>query len=88
MHLVHLCNILETDNSMRKDCSTKRAIFNGKLNSLQQEFHSVEPAVFVKILNIYAVRFYGSGLWDIFSADCDRFYKAWNVRSRIFFKLD
>ena len=86
--LKHLGNILEVDNSMKKDCSTKRAKFVGKLNSLQQEFHFVKPDILVKILNIYAVSFYGSGLWNIFSADCDRFYKAWNVCIRIFFNLD
>ena len=86
--LKHLGNILETDNSMKKDCSLKRSKFIGKLSSLQQEFHSVAPHVFVKILNIYAVSFYGSGLWDVYSGDCDRFYKAWNVCMRIVFKLD
>ena len=86
--LKHLGNILEVDNSMKKDCSTKRANFVGKLNSLQQEFHFVKPDILVKILNIYAVSFYGSALWDIFSADCDRFYKAWNVCIRIIFNLD
>ena len=73
---------------MKKACSTKRAKFVGKLNSLQQEFHFVKPDILVKILNIYAVSFYGSGLWNIFSADCDRFYKAWNVCIRIVFNLD
>ena len=37
----------------------------------------------MKILNIYAVSFHGSGLWDIFSPNCERLYKAWNVAVRL-----
>ena len=53
-----------------------------------QEFHYVEPHVFVRILNIYAASFYGSSLWDLFSADCARIYAAWNVAFRICFNVD
>ena len=44
-----------------------------------KNFTIVSPDTFVKILNIYAVSFYGSGLWNLFSADCERLYSAWNV---------
>ena len=84
----HLGNILQSDNKMTLDISQKRGKLIGKLNSLQQEFHYVEPSVFVKILNIYACSFYGSSLWDIFSAECDRIYSAWNVAIRICFNVD
>ena len=59
----------------------------GKINSLRQEFHYVEPEVFVKILNIYAASFYGSSLWDIFSPDCERLFAAWNVAIRMCFDV-
>ena len=42
----------------------------------------------MKILNIYACSFYGSSLWDIFSADCDRIYSSLNVAIRICFNVD
>ena len=79
----HLGNVLESDNSMARDITAKRGKFIGKLNSLSQEFHYVSPKVFMKILNIYAVSFHGSGLWDIFSPNCERLYKAWNVAVRL-----
>ena len=79
----HLGNILESDNSMARDITIKRAKLIGKLNSLSQEFHYVSPQVFMKIINIYAVSFHGSGLWDIFSPNCERLYKAWNVAVRL-----
>ena len=78
----HLGNLLECNNSMRRDIAVKRGRFIGKLNSLSQEFHFVSPAIFTKLLNIYAVSFYGSGLWDLFSSDCERLYRAWNVAIR------
>ena len=78
----HLGNILEFNNSMKRDISVKRGKFIGKLNSLSQEFFYTNPATYIKILNIYAVSFYGSGLWDIFSGDCERLYAAWNVAVR------
>ena len=79
----HLGNVLESDNSMARDITIKRAKLIGKLNSLSQEFHYVSPQVFMKIINIYAVSFHGSGLWDIFSPNCERLYKAWNVAVRL-----
>ena len=80
--LKHLGNILECNNSMSRDIAVKRGKLIGKLNSLSQEFHYASPDVYMKILNIYAVSFYGSSLWDIFSPDCDRLYAAWNVSVR------
>ena len=78
----HLGNTLQSDNSMRVDMSIKRGRFIGKVNSLLQEFHFVDPSVLVRILNIFTTSFYGSGLWDLQSSECDRLYKAWNVAIR------
>ena len=81
--LKHLGNVLESDNSMKVDCAIKRGRFVGKVNSLLQEFHYVESSVFIKILNIYTTSFYGSGLWDLQSTECDRLLKSWNVSIRL-----
>ena len=81
-------NLLQCDNSMQIDMAQKRGKLIGKLNSLNQEFHYVEPEVFVKILNIYAASFYGSSLWDLYSKQCERIYAAWNVAIRICFNVD
>ena len=73
---------------MKMDIAQKRGKLIGKLNSLYQEFHYVEPQVFVNIMNIYAASFYGSSLWNLFSAECDRIYAAWNVAIRICLNVD
>ena len=83
----HLGNILENNNSMSKDINSKRGQFIGKVNALSQEFHFAEPSVFMKILNLYAISFSGSSLWDLFSKDCQRIYNAWNVTVRQAFKV-
>ena len=83
----HLGNLLECNNSMKRDIAIKRGKFIGKLNSLAQEFFFTSPDTFLKILNIYAVSFHGSGLWNIFSDECERLYKAWNVAVRHAWKI-
>ena len=74
----HLGNILECSNTMKQDCSVKRGKFVGKINNLGQEFYFANPEARVKILNIHAPSFYGSGLWDLFGSNCEGFYTAWN----------
>ena len=83
----HLGNILECSNRMKQDCDMKRGKFVGKINTLSQELHLVDPNVKVKILNIYATSFYVSGLWDIYGYDCNRFFTAWNSAIRQIFTL-
>ena len=39
----HLGNLLECNNSMKRDISVKRGKFIGKLNSLSQEFFFTSP---------------------------------------------
>ena len=39
------------------------------------------------ILNIYSTSFYGSGLWDVFGASCEKFYTSWNMAVRNIFNL-
>ena len=79
----HLGNTLENNNSMKRDMSLKKGQFIGKINSMLQEFHYVSPSLFMKLVNIYATSFHGSSLWDLFSCECERLYKAWNVAVRL-----
>ena len=84
----HLGNVLQSDNSMSIDVLQKRGKYIGKVNSLLQEFHFTKPAILTKLINIYATSFYGSGTWDIFSSECEKLYKSWNVTIRMVFNLD
>ena len=72
---------------MKRDVTVKRGKFIGKINALSQEFFFSSPEVFMRILNIYTVSFYGSGLWDMYSDECDRIFKAWNVAVRSAWKV-
>ena len=84
----HLGNILQSNNSMSMDVLQKRGRYIGKVNSLLQEFHYTVPSILTKLINIYATSFYGSGIWDISSAECGKLYTSWNVTIRQVFKLD
>ena len=59
-----------------------------KVNSILQEFHFTKPEVIIKLVNTYAASCYGSNLWDIFSNDCERLYRSFNVAVRQIFKVD
>ena len=81
----HLGNVMQCDNSMKIDCTLKRGKFIGKVNSLLQEFYFADPKVKMRLMNIFAASFYGSGLWDLQSRECDRLFKSWNVTVRMVF---
>ena len=83
----HLGNTLENNNSMQRDMSKKKGQFIGKVNSMLQEFHYVHPKVFMKLINVYTASFPGSNLWDLFSSDSERLYKAWNVAVRLAYNV-
>ena len=83
----HLGNILEYNNSMQRDCLVKRGKFIGKVNSLFQEFTYVDPPVMMKLLSTYVTSFYGSNLWDLYSAQVTRIFSSWNVTVRNVFNL-
>ena len=84
----YLGNLLLCDNSMSQDGQLKRAKYIGKVNSLLQEFHYIDAEIMTKLMNLYATSFYGSGTWDIYSADCEKHYKSWNVTMRTVYNLD
>ena len=61
----HLGCILEQDNSMKMDVAAKRGQYIGKINSLFQEFHFVDSDTFLKLIDSFALSFYGSNLWNL-----------------------
>ena len=83
----HLGNILQSENSMKKDVALKRGKFIGKVNSILQELHFADPTILVKLLQVYCTSFYGSCLWDLYSAEIDRLYRSWNVSVRNIFQV-
>ena len=84
----HLGHMLQSDSSMKIDIAQKRGGFVGKINSMLQEFHCVSPEIFIKLMNTYATSIYGSNTWDIFSPECERLYKSYNVTIRNALKVD
>ena len=79
----HLGLNLFCDNTLDRDCDIK----SGKVHSLLQELYFASSDVLLKVLNVYCTSFFGSNCWNLFSNNCDRFYKAWNVACRIMLKI-
>ena len=86
--VLHLGITLQCDNSMKRDINKKRCIFNNKLNSLLQEFHSASPTILLKCANTYALSFPGSQIWDLFNEECEKLYRSWNVMIRKIYNLN
>ena len=83
----HLGLNLFCDNTLDRDCDIKPGKFVGKVHSLLQELYFASSDVLLKLLNVYCTSFFGSNCWNLFSNNCDRFYKAWNVACRIILKI-
>ena len=84
----HLGCTLDSENSMKNDIAIKRGKFIGKVNSLLQEFHFASKEVLMKVINTYTTSFYGSPIWDLYSASCDKLFKSWNVTMRNVLSVD
>ena len=85
-HWPHLGNNIHKDDfrlpgkgNFTHDLLDKRAKFIGKFNGLMQEFGFAESSVMFSIVNIYAMSFYGSQLWDYSSAETNRLFTSWNI---------
>ena len=81
-HVKHLGHTLQENNSMSLDMNQKRGVFIGKVNSLMQEFRFASPQVLLNLVHTYACNIYGSNTWDLFSQDCERLSKSYNVTVR------
>ena len=73
---------------MKTDVTLKRGQFIGKVNSLLQEFHFASKNILLKLVNTYTTSFYGSQLWDPYSAECNKLFRSWNVTVRNVLNLD
>ena len=58
-------------------------IYINKVNELNQEVYYTHPLTKVGINNIFNTHFYGSQMWDLFSAEANRLEKTWNISQRI-----
>ena len=61
----------------------KRALYVNIVNELNPEFYYAHLLTKVEINNILNTHFYGSQLWDLFSAEAYRLEKSWNISQRL-----
>ena len=81
----HLGHLIYKDGTFKLDSEEKRKSFIGQFHALRQELGYQSPVVFMKLINVYLLSFYGSNLWDLFS--CDKVYTTWNNIIRNVFEL-
>ena len=88
----HLGNNIHTDDfqypgkgSLTHDLFEKRQGFIGKFHSLFQEFGFADSEIMLKMVQIYAMSFYGSQLWDYTSSAANKLFTSWNILVRTVF---
>ena len=88
--LKYLGNILQANNKMSADCSSKRAKFISKVHSLNQEFNYADPYTILKLYDIYIRDFCGSNIWDLYSMLIFKDFKIHGMlpKERILFNLN
>ena len=77
----HVGHALESDNRMK-------GIFIGQVNSLLQEFYRVPLHMLINFLHTYSIGIYGSNVWGIQSAGCEKLYRSYNAAIRTLLNVD
>ena len=83
----HLGHILYRDGSAFHDTILKKNVFIGKFHSLCQLLKQKDPIVYIKLIKVYLIDFYGSNLWNFYDAACQKFFTCWNRMIRNIFNL-
>ena len=52
-----------------------------------REFGFADPLIVMRVINIYAISFYGSCLWDFNSPEATKLFNSWNILVRIVFNI-
>ena len=83
----HLGHILYRDGSAFHDTIQKKNVFIGKFHSLCQLLEHKDPIVYIKLIKVYLIDFYGSNLWNFYDVACQKFLTCWNRTIRNIFNL-
>ena len=83
----HLGHILYKDGNSSHDTVYKMNIFIGKFHSLCQLLKNKDPIIYVKLIKVYLIDFYGSNLWNFYDKSSQKFYTSWNRMIRNVFSL-
>ena len=83
----HLGHILYKDGNSNHDTDLKKNIFIGKFHSLCQLLKKKDPEIYVRLIKVYLIDFYGSNLWNLYDKSTEKFYITWNKMIRNVFNL-
>ena len=84
---VHLGHKITSDEDMFHDLNAKVGEYYQKIHALRQEIGDQDPVVFIRLVTIYFISFYGSNIWDLASLKSDKLWSTWNNLIRTSYKL-
>ena len=79
----HLGHVIHQSLSMESDASRARASFMRRASDIRDEFYFARPEQRVNAIQLYCCDGYGSMLWDLKSSYAEKYFKAWNIQSRL-----
>ena len=75
----HLGHTLHQLTSMDKDCQRARGRFIGKTVEIRDQLSFAHPEHILRAVQVMCTDAYGCMLWDLASANAERFFKSWNT---------
>ena len=75
----HLGHTLHQLASMDKDCQRARGRFIGKTVEIRDQLSFAHPEHILRAVQVMCTDAHGCMLWDLASANAERFFKSWNT---------
>ena len=79
----HLGHVIHQSLTMENDAARARASFMTRATDIREQFYFARPEQRINAIQLYCCDGYGSMLWDLQSDYAEKYFKAWNVQSRL-----
>ena len=79
----HLGHVLHQSLSMNPDVVRARASFMTRASDLRDQLHFADPTQKMKAIQMYTCDGYGSMLWNFTEKCTEKYFRAWNIQSRL-----
>ena len=79
----HLGNVLHQSLSNEADCVRARASFMNRASDLRDNLFFASSEIKMKAINLNCCDAYGAMIWDLKSEHTEKFFRAWNIQSRL-----
>ena len=83
----HLGHVLQQNLSNKADCIRARASFMNRASDLRDNLYFASSELKMKAINLNCCDAYGAMIWNLNGEYVDKFFRAWNIQSRLAFNV-